>query len=168
MKKGIIFATITLLAGVCLIAHPHIQKSVDAKLGEVDIKLSFYTSPANMDHVNNAADGAFSTGYARLSLSGDLTVGGTTIPAGEYTVGAIKNGPSDWTMALSPGKLGYGEQADMSKLIKLTSSYSASEGTANHVNFDISPGRGSQEGQATLIWHYGTLFLSGSLTDKAE
>lgn len=168
MKKSIVLCAVLMLLGISLYAHPHIQKSVSAKLGDVDAKLSFYTSPANPTHVENAQADQFSTGYARLSLSSDITVGALTIPAGDYTVGAVKDSSGAWTMALSPGKLDYGQQADMSKLLKLESMFSMSEGTATHVDFNISPGLGEMEGRATLVWHYGKLFLAGALSDKSE
>lgn len=168
MKKTFVLCAVLSLLSISLFAHPHIQKSVSAKLGEVEAKLSFYTSPANMSHVENVAVDQFSTGYARLSLSGDIKVGSQTIPAGEYTVGAVKDSAGVWTMALSPGKLDYGQQADLSKLLKLESMFSMSEGTATHVDFNVSPGLGEMEGRATLIWHFGKLFLAGALSDKSE
>jgi hypothetical protein len=165
MKRNFFFLVTIAAATVGLLAHPHLQKSVTAKIGEVEVMLSFYTSPANMEHVKNAKVGEFSTGYARLSLSADMTAGGKTISAGEYTVGAIKNGANDWTMVLLPGKLGYQDTPDVSKVIKLESAYSTSEGTAGHVDYNVSPGHGKMEGRATIIWRYGTLYLAGAITD---
>ncbi|HUV14517.1 MAG TPA: hypothetical protein VMY18_12800 [Acidobacteriota bacterium] len=165
MKRNLFLLAVFTAATMMLVAHPHLQKSIDVKIGEVEAKLSFYTSPANPEHVKNAEVGKFSTGYARLSISANLVVGGQTIPAGDYTVGAIRNGDKDWTMVLLPGKLGYEDTPDVSKVIKLKSSFSSSEGTAGHVDYNISPGHGAMTGQAVLVWRYGTLYLAGALTD---
>jgi hypothetical protein len=49
----------------------------------------------------------------------------------------------------------------MSKVIKLKSMFSKSQGTADHVYFDIMPGHGEFEGKTVLIWHFGNLHLAG-------
>jgi hypothetical protein len=165
MKRNLLFLVVFFVGTIAIIAHPHLQKSIDVKIGDVETKLSFYTSPANPEHVKNAEIGKFSTGFARLSLAGNLTVGGTTIPAGDYTVGAIRNGERDWTMVLLPGKLGYNDTPDVSKVIKLKSEFSSSEGTAGHVDYNISPGHGAMTGRAVLVWRYGSLYLAGALSD---
>ena len=165
MKRNLLFLVVFFVGTIAIIAHPHLQKSIDVKIGDVETKLSFYTSPANPEHVKNAEIGKFSTGSARLSLAGNLTVGGTTIPAGDYTVGAIRNGERDWTMVLLPGKLGYNDTPDVSKVIKLKSEFSSSEGTAGHVDYNISPGHGAMTGRAVLVWRYGSLYLAGALSD---
>ncbi len=160
MKKlGIFGIAILLLSAVGLLAHPHIQKTVTAKLDAAELTLNYYTSPANMEHVKNTEAGVFKGG-ARLTVSGDLG----KVPAGEYTVGALKNEDGSWVMALYPGKLGYGASPDMSKLIKLSSSLSKDHGTAHHTSFDLAPGSGEQEGQLTLVWHFGPLHLAGALS----
>ena len=41
------------------------------------------------------------------------------MPAGDYTIGVIKNGDKDWTMALYPGVLGREDKPDVAKAIKL-------------------------------------------------
>ena len=165
MKRNLLVLVVFFVGTIAIIAHPHLQKSIDVKIGDVETKLSFYTSPANPEHVKNAEIGKFSTGSARLSLAGNLTVGGTTIPAGDYTVGAIRNGERDWTMVLLPGKLGYNDTPDVSKVIKLKSEFSSSEGTAGHVDYNISPGHGAMTGRAVLVWRYGSLYLAGALSD---
>lgn len=162
MKKG--FVILCLLATVSLVlAHPHFRKTVSTKVGENDVQISYTTTPANMDRLSGVVTGAFNPGYGTLSLSADHSVGGTTLKAGEYTIGAIKNGEDDWTMALHEGRIPRGQQPDMSKVIKLDSMFSKSEGTAHHVFFDIMPGHGKFEGKTVLIWHFGELFLAGSL-----
>jgi hypothetical protein len=165
MKRNLLLLVVFFVGTIAIIAHPHLQKSIDVKIGDVETKLSFYTSPANPDHVKNAEVGKFSTGFARLSLAGSLTVGGKTIPAGDYTVGAIRNGEKDWTMVLLPGKLGYNDTPDVSKVIRLKSEFSSSEGTAGHVDYNISPGHGAMTGRAVLVWRYGSLYLAGALSD---
>lgn len=161
MKK---LLTVAIVSGMVigLMAHPHISKTVTAKIGEIEAKLSYYTMPANLEHTTAAAAGSFSQG-ARLSLSAEMTGSGVTIPAGEYTVGAVKNAEDDWTLALYPGQLGRGESADHSKLIKLTSSFSKEHGVSEHSHLDISPGSGSLEGHTVVTWHFGPYFLAGAL-----
>ncbi len=163
VKKLGILAAFLMLAAAVVVAHPHIQKSVSVQLdGGAEVKLAFYTSPANMEHVKNAAAGDFKGG-ARLSVSADIKSGDTTIPAGEYTVGAVKKDDGHWKMALYPGKLGYGESADTSKLLELKSVLDKDHGTADHVSFDLVPGSGDLDGHLTLVWHFGPLRLSGAL-----
>ena len=48
-----------------------------------------------------------------LKLSAALKTGSVTVPAGEYTVGVIKNADRDWTMALYPGVLARADKPDV-------------------------------------------------------
>ncbi len=157
-------AALLLLSAAAALAHPHLSKTVTAKLDNgTELKLSYYTSPANMDHVAKAQAGEFKPAAARIEVSADLDAAGVMIAAGEYTLGAIKNGDDDWSMALYPGRLGYGASPDASKLIQLKSQLSKDHGTAHHIVYDLVPGSGDQEGHLTLIWHFGSLHLSGVL-----
>ena len=52
----------------------------------------------------------------------------------------------------------------MSKVIKLDSMYSSSDGTAEHMLIDITPGHGKFEGKAVLTLHFGAMFLAGTLS----
>ena len=115
MKKFPVFCVV-LLAASFAVAHPHFQMSVTATLpGDVEANVAFYTVPVNETHAQNAANGAFLTpGIPKLKISADLKAGSVSIPAGTYTVGAIKNSMDDWTMALSPGELARGDSPDMS------------------------------------------------------
>jgi len=148
-----------------LLAHPHFNKTVTAKLGTVDVTVRYQTVPSNEMHAQNAKVGAFTTPRApKLTLSGELKAGAITLPAGDYTIGVIKNGDNDWTMALYPGALARGTEPDMSKIIKLDSMFTTSHGTAEHMTIDITPGHGKQEGKAVLLLQFGTLYLAGSLS----
>ena len=61
-------------------------------------------TPANEIHAAKAAVGTFVTPRRPiLKLSGEIKAGAVTVPAGEYTIGVIKNSENDWTMALYPG-----------------------------------------------------------------
>ena len=149
ISRKMFFSTAALVAAVGFFAiqsatarHPHFNKTVIVKIGETEAKVSFFTAPANEEHVKNAKTGAFSAGFGTLTLSGDLKAGNMTLKAGEYTIGAIKNGDADWTMGLHQGKLGFGATPDMAKVIKLKSSYSTDHGEAAHIYFDIMPGHG--------------------------
>ena len=164
MKKMTVLLAVLLLAATALMAHPHFSKSVELKIGEVEVTLKYFTAPANLEHVKSIEAGAFNPGFGQIELSADLTVGDTTIPAGQYQIGAIKNGDKDWTLALYPGRVPRGETADISKVIKLHSSFSDSQGNSGHVYFDILPGQGEMEGKAVLIWHFGPLHLEGALS----
>jgi len=144
--------------------HPHLSKTVTVKIGNVEAKLAYFTAPANEKYVADAKVGVFSAGFGVLTLAGDLTAGDVTLPAGDYTIGAIKNGDADWTMGLHQGKLGFNDAPDMAKVIKLSSEYTTSNGNAPHIYFDIMPGHGKQEGKATLIWHFGKHYLSGVIS----
>ena len=157
-------AALLLLATALVTAHPHMRKSVTAQLdGDIEATLTYFTAPANEEHAANAKVGEFSAAFARLKLGGTLAVGDAKLEAGEYTVGAIKNGDDDWTLALYPGQIPRGESADMAKVIKLESAFDHDHGMANHIYFDIQPGSGPLAGKSVLIWHFGSLHLQGAL-----
>lgn len=144
--------------------HPHLRKTITTKAGDVELKLTYRTAPANEERVEGIAEASFTSSSGRLEISEDLTVGETTIEAGTYTVGAIMNGEDDWTLALFPGRPARGEQPDMSKVILLESMFSREQGTSAHIRLDIMPGDGELEGKIVLIWHFGSLFLAGALS----
>ena len=135
--------------------HPHFSKKISMKLGDVETELTYFTAPANMEHVKGVKSGAFNAGFATLKLGGDVKIGDQTLKAGEYTVGAVKNGDNDWTMGVHFGRLGFGATPDESKVTKLKSSFSTEHGNAAHIYFDIMPGHGDTEGKTVLIWHFG-------------
>ncbi len=158
-----LIALLALGFSATVLSHPHLSKSVKATLpSKVEANISYYTVPANMTHIEKVQVGGFAPSRAVLSLSGATSSGSTAVPAGEYTIGAVRDKSSDWTLALHP-KLARGDQPDSSKLIRLQSSFSTSEGTAHHSSFDVAPGHGSMEGKAVVIWHFGTLYLAGEL-----
>ena len=97
----------TLLTAAVAMAHPHFNKTVTAKLPSgVDATITYNTTPANEIHAAKAAVGTFVTPRRPiLKLSGEIKTGAVTIPAGDYTVGVIKNSETDWTMALYPGAI---------------------------------------------------------------
>ncbi len=163
--RRISFVTFTLLATGVLMAHPHFRKTLTVELpGGVEATVTYQTTIANPSRAQDAQIGTLLVPRGpRLQLSGDISSGSTTIPAGEYTIGVIKNGEKDWTMALYPGRLGRRDTPDMSKVIKLDSIFSDSKGTAEHMVIDINAGFDKFEGQPVLTIHFGGLFLAGAL-----
>ena len=162
-------AAVVLLLAATAAAHPHFNKTVTAKLPSgADATITYNTTPANEIHAAKAAVGTFVTPRRPLlKLSGEIKTGAVTIPAGDYTIGVIKNSETDWTMALYPGAIPRGGEAvDVAKAIKLDSLFSTAQGTAEHMLLDISPGDGKLEGRAVLTLHFGHLFLAGALSDK--
>lgn len=155
-----------LLAATLVFAHPHFNKTVTVKLPNgAELTIIYNTTPANEAHAANAAVGSFLTPRnPRLKVSTELKAGAVTIPAGEYTIGVVKNGANDFTMALYPGTIQRGATPDTSKLIKLESMFSSSAGKAPHMLIDISPGTEKFEGRAVLTLHFGSLFLAGALS----
>ena len=164
MKK-LAAAAITMLTASAVLAHPHFQKKTSAELpGEVQASLSYFTVPGNESHATSTEVGAFvSPGLAKLELSKATNVGSTSVPAGTYTIGAIKNSADSWTMALSPGALEFGQEADISKLIKLDSEYEKASETLGHLLVDIAPGHGKFEGKAVLALAFGSMRLTGAI-----
>ena len=162
MKKVLVLAVV-LLSATALVAHPHFQKTTTAKLSDtVEVSLSFFTVPANMSHLADIATGDFvSPGLPKFKSGNAITAGGASIPAGTYTVGVIKNGADDWTMALSPGELGFGDKPDMSKLIKLDSSFMKGNDPVAHLVVDVFPGSGKFEGKAVILLGFGTMWVEG-------
>ncbi len=148
------------------LAHPHFNKTITVALpGGAEATLAYNTTPANVAHAESAKVGEFVTPRRpSLKLSAEVKAGAVTLPAGEYTIGVIKNGPSDFVMALYKGGLARGATPDMANVIKLESAYSASAGSADHMLIDITPGKGKFEGKAVLTLHFGTLFLEGALS----
>ncbi len=115
--RGIV---VSLAASVAL-AHPHFNKTVTATLGpSVEVTITYNTTPANETHAQNAKVGDFVTPRRPvLKLSGELKTEKATLPAGEYTIGVIKNAEKDWTLALYPGRLQRGDTPDPAKAIRL-------------------------------------------------
>jgi hypothetical protein len=158
-------AVVAGLAGAAY-AHPHFNKTVTATLSpSLEATITYNTTPANETHAQGAKVGDFVTPRRPvLKLSGELKTAKATLPAGEYTIGAIKNGEKDWTLALYPGRLQRGDTPDAAKAIRLESVFDTSHGTADHMLIDITPGHGAFEGKPVLTLHFGTLFLAGALS----
>jgi hypothetical protein len=156
---------VLLLGATFVIAHPHFNKTLTVKLPSgAEATLTYNTIPANEMHPGKAAVGSFVTPrQPRLKLSAEIKAGAVVVPAGEYVIGAIKNGDKDWTMGLYPGTIARGASPEMDKVIKLESAFS-SEGKADHMLIDITPGQGKFEGRAVLTLHFGTMFLAGALS----
>ena len=169
MKRRFVLSLVTNLAlvgAMWVVAHPHINKSVTAKLPSgADATVSYTTVPGNEENVRKAPTGTFlSPRGPKLKLSADVKAGSGTIATGEYTVGVIKNSDKDFTMALFPGTVPRGTSPDMSKVIKLDSQFDTAHGKAEHIIIDIMPGSGKFEGKVVLIIHFGTLHIEGLLT----
>ena len=147
-------------------AHPHFNKTVTAKLPSgVEATITYNTTPSNEVRAAEAPVGVFVTPRRPvLKLSGALETGKVTVPAGDYTIGVIKNGDKDWTMALYPGVLAREDKPDVAKALRLESIFSADHGVAEHMLIDITPGGPKLEGRAVLTLHFGGLFLSGALS----
>jgi hypothetical protein len=166
--KHLVFAgsglALALAAGP-LAAHPHFNKTVSAKLPSgADVAITYNTTPANEMRAKEVKVGAFVTPRRpTVKFSADVKSGAAAIPAGEYTIGVIKNSDTDWTMALYPGPVARGAEPDAAKIIKLDSMYQAAAGTADHMLVDITPGHGKFEGKPVLTLHFGQMFLSGAL-----
>ncbi|MHC5065333.1 MAG: hypothetical protein ACYTG5_15300 [Planctomycetota bacterium] len=154
----------TTMAPTSPVKHPHFRKAVSVTMGEQEMKLSYVTMPANMEHVEKIEAGDFVPGRASLEFSQDQEIGESTIPAGSYTICAIKNGDEDWTLALYPGRPARGEEPDASKAIKLESMFVTDQGDSGHVHYDLMPGHGDMEGKLVLIWSFGKLHLAGALS----
>jgi hypothetical protein len=170
MKKIAAVCSMLVLLGTALAgAHPHFNKTVTAKLPQgVDATITYNTTPANEVRAAEAPVGTFVTPRRPLlKLSGALETGSVTVPAGDYTIGVIKNGEKDWTMALYPGALGRADKPDVAKAIRLESAFSSDHGVAEHMLIDITPGAAKLEGRAVLTLHFGSLFLSGALSPVA-
>jgi hypothetical protein len=157
-------SALVLLSGA-LFAHPHFNKTVTAKLPSgAEVTIAYNTTPANELRAKEVKVGAFVTPRRpTLKLSAEMKSGAVTIPAGEYTIGVVKNADDDWTMALYPGQVARGVEPDATKIIKLPSMYSSASGTAEHMLIDITPGHGKFEGKAVLTLHFGSMFLAGAL-----
>ncbi len=168
MKNVLCFLCVfmMLLIPSLALAHPHFKKTITANLpGGAVASIAYTTIPANMSRAESAAPGSFIAPRGpKLTLSAEVLAGGVTVPAGEYTIGVIKNGADDWTMGLYKGAPARGAEPDMSQVIKLDSSYSPNEGSAEHMLIDITPGSGKFEGKAVLTMHFGTMFLEGALS----
>jgi hypothetical protein len=164
--KRTVFACALLAVAGSVFAHPHFNKSVTAKLPSgADATITYNTTPANEMRATSVAVGTFVTPRRpTLKLSAEVKAGTVTIPAGEYTIGVIKNSDKDWTMALYPGAVPREGAPDLAKAIKLESLFSSAAGAAEHMLLDITPGSGKLAGRAVLTLHFGGLFLAGALS----
>lgn len=164
--NGIGRGLVASLVASAAFAHPHFNKTVTATLGEnVEVTITYNTTPANETHAQGAKVGEFVTPRRPvLKLSAELKTAKATLPAGEYTIGVIKNGEKDWSLALYPGRLQRGDTPDSAKAIALDSMFSTSHGTADHMLLDVTPGHGKFEGKAVLTLHFGSLFVAGALS----
>jgi hypothetical protein len=165
MKRSAGLALALFAAAGVAIAHPHFNKTVTATLPQgVELTITYNTTPANEMRAQAVKVGDFVTPRGPvLKLSGEVKNDKGAIPAGEYTVGVIKNGEKDWTLALYPGRLARGQAPDVAKAIRLDSMFEGDKGTAEHMLIDVTPGHGRFEGKAVLTMHFGSLFLSGLL-----
>jgi hypothetical protein len=170
MKRIAILCLVSGALGAGLAAaHPHFNKTVTAKLPSgVEASITYNTTPSNEVRASEAPVGVFVTPRRPvLKLSAALETGTVTVPAGDYTIGVIKNGEKDWTMALYPGVLAREDKPDVAKAVKLESAFASDRGVADHMLIDVTPGTGGFEGRAVLTLHFGGLFLSGALSPKA-
>jgi len=168
LRKRIALSNLlVLVAATVVLAHPHFTKVLKVTLeGATEATITYATTPANELNAQKVAVGEFVVPRRpMLKLSADLKAGSTTLPAGDYTIGVIKNSDTDWTMALYPGTIPRGEKPDMAKLIKLESVYSTGMGKSDHMLIDIEPGSGKLENRAVLTIHFGNMFLAGAITD---
>lgn len=165
MNRALRTLPVLLLAAPAAFGHPHFNKTVTAKLPSgVEVSITYNTTPSNETLARDAKVGEFVTPRRpTLKLSGELKGETVTIPAGEYTIGVVKNGEKDWTMALYPGALARGATPEPGRVVKLESVFEADKGTAEHMLIDVTPGHGKFEGKATLTLHFGGLFLAGVL-----
>lgn len=169
MKKNIaLYSVLCLILGAAVVlAHPHFRKVIKMTLpAGQEVTITYDTLPANENHTAKAAVGEFLIpGHnPRISFSAEVKAGDVTIPAGEYLIGALKNSNTDWAMGLYPTPLGRGTKPDMAKVIKLDSLFLNSQGKAEHMLIDISPGIGKLQNRAMLTMHFGSLFLGGALS----
>jgi hypothetical protein len=153
------------LAAAVAFAHPHFNKTVSASLPQgVEVAITYNTTPSNEVHAQNAKVGEFVTPRRPvLKLSAELKTEKLTLAAGEYTIGVIKNGEKEWTLALHPGRLQRGDTPDATKVLKLDSMFATDKGTAEHMLIDLTPGHGRFAGKAVVTLHFGSLFLAGAL-----
>ena len=160
--KRTVLTLLCSFAAVALLAHPHFNKTVTAKLPTgVEVTIAYQTTPANEMQAQNVKVGEFvSPRRPTLKLSAELKTEKQTLPAGDFLIGVIKNGEKDWTMALYPGAPARGVPIDMAKIIKLESLFETDKGAAEHMLLDLTPGHGKFEGKAVLTLHFGTLFLA--------
>jgi hypothetical protein len=160
---GVLLAGVAGLAG----AHPHFNKTVSAAAVApgVDLTVTYNTTPSNEARATAAKVGEFVTPrQPLLKVSAELKNEKVTLPAGEYTIGVIKNSETDWTLALYPGKPERGVPVDLKKVIKLDSVFEKDKGVAEHMLVDITPGHGKFTGKAVLTLHFGSLFVAGALS----
>ena len=130
----------------------------------MELTLTYNTTPANEMRAAEAKPDVFVTPRRpTLRLSAELKAGAVTLPAGDYTIGVIKNGDENWTMAPYPGPIDRGATPDPAKAIKLDSVYSASQGKAEHMPID-NPRHRKIQGKAVLTLHFGSMFLTAALS----
>jgi len=167
-RKGIhrlLLLGLFLTGSAAVVDHPHFGKTVTASLpGPVELSVRYSTVPAQEVDTEGAPLGKFLNPRAPiLQLSETVSSGSTEIPSGSYTIGLIKKGSGDWTLALHPGRLRQKEVAVTPTIILLNTLSSRSSGRAEHLVMDFNPGTGRFEGKVVLTLHWGTLFLAAEI-----
>ncbi len=154
-----------LIGSAAVVDHPHFGKTVTANLpGPVEMSVRYSTVPAHEMDPEGAPLGKFLNPRAPiLQLSEAGRSGSTEIPSGNYTIGLIKKGSDDWTLALHPGRLRQKEVAVTPNLILLNTLSSRSSGRSDHLVIDFNLGTGRFEGKVVLTFHWGTLFLAAEI-----
>jgi Protein of unknown function (DUF2911) len=165
MTRTALFGILAVSVATAAWAHPHFNKTVTATLPQgVEATITYNTTPANEAHAQSAKVGEFVTPRRPvLKLSAELKTEKVTLAAGEYTIGVVKNGDKDWTLALYPGRVQRDQTPEAAKVIRLDSQFSSDKGTAEHMLIDFTPGHGKFAGKAVLTLHFGSLFLAGVL-----
>lgn len=155
-----------LIGSAAVVDHPHFGKTVTASLpGPVELSVRYSTVPAQEMDTEGAPLGKFLNPRAPiLQVSETVRLGSTEIPSGNYTIGLIKNGSDDWTLALHPGRLRQKEVAVTPNIILLNTLSSRSSGRSDHLVIDFNPGTGRFEGKVVLTLHWGTLFLAAEIS----
>ena len=167
MKRLIVFGLFFVATGA-LTAHPHIGKTVTATLpGGTEVSVSYSMTPAGeIDPAAAPVDTFINPWAPLLRVSQPVHSGSVDIPVGMYTLGLIKSGSGDWTLALHPGRLRQKEIPLGPKVTRLDSVFSSSEGMADHLVVDFSLGRDKLEGKVVVTFHLGSIHLAAEIAGK--
>ena len=167
MKKKTVAASLALLclAGT-LVAHPHFNKTVTAAVKGLELKLTYFTLPYNAKHLEGIEEGfIFHCGRAKLSLAGEMNVGGTRLAPGNYLLRAKAKSVDEWTLVLIPeAQAGDPQKPDIGQGIPLETKSFTNQSELHHLDLNLTGGYDDTDGKLLVTVAFGSRRIEAAIT----
>lgn len=151
---------------VTTLAHPHFNKTVTAAVKGLELKLTYFTLPYNAKHLEGIKEGfVFHCGRAKLSVAGQMTVGGTKLEAGTYLLRAKAKSADEWTLVLIPeAQAGDPQNPDISKGVALDTKSFTRQAELHHLDLNLTGGHGDSDGKLVVTVSFGSRRIEAAIT----